>query len=328
MNKTKGAFYRMKNIILRLSLIVVLAIALLLSSACGLENFLFTYGIEEEYTEQEIEPIDGTYAPVTFNPARDGRLDMYFIDVGQGDSALLISPSGKTMLIDAGEKNSYSKIAILLESLEIEELDAVVATHPHSDHIGAMADVISDYPIGEFYMPEYDYDTKTYENMMSALDEADITPTYIYGGEDSYIEWDEDVTVQCLSPLPGVDYEDTNDVSIMLRFTFGVTSAMFTGDCEKYAEETVLSMLSNTDFSADVLKVGHHGSSTSSCEAFLNAVNPEYAVISCAWDNSYGHPHDETLSALEAINASIMRTDEEGTIHLALDGHNVLILSD
>lgn len=265
-------------------------------------------------------------APVT-DPAivTDSALEIYFIDVGQGDSALLISPTGKTMLIDAGERSAFTKISILLESLDIDSLDTVVATHPHSDHIGGMTDVIKNYPIGEFYMPEFEYDSKTYTNMINALDEYDVDAYYLYGGEGETLDWDEYVTVECLSPLEDIEYDDANNVSIMLRFTYGGTTALFTGDCERYAEASMMYMLPDQNLSSDVLKMGHHGSSTSSHDKFLKAVNPEYAVISCGYENSYGHPHHETLTALEEINARVLRTDEQGTIHLTLDGKGVIV---
>ncbi len=253
-------------------------------------------------------------------PAAGGALTAYIIDVSQGDSILLTSPSGKTMLIDAGESDSFEAIDDLLKSQDITKLDVVVATHPHSDHIGGMAKVIKAYEIGAFYISPKAHTTKTYERMLDALEEKNVATYPAYGGADSYIKWDDDVTVRILSPIKGEDYDDLNDFSVILCCTYGNTGIMLTGDAETHAESLALSKLPLGLFNATAIKMGHHGSSTSSSEAFIKAVSPDIALISVGEGNDYGHPHKETLDLLAKLNIPYYRTDECGTIIVGMDG--------
>ncbi|MBQ9832128.1 MAG: MBL fold metallo-hydrolase [Clostridia bacterium] len=254
----------------------------------------------------------------------DGTLTMYMIDVGQGDSSLLISPAGKTMLIDSGEYDSYAAVSDLLDELNITSLDVVVATHPHSDHIGCMGKIIKNYDVASFYLTSASHTTKSYTYMLEALEASTDTEVYLAEADSNnpFIDWDSAVEVRILSPFSNVDY-DLNNSSIMMRVKFGNNAIMFTGDAESYAERTALSRLSTSYFKADVLKVGHHGSSNSSCDEFLSAVDPDIALISLGADNDYGHPHREIVSALKKINAQTYRTDECGTICVVMDGNSI-----
>lgn len=260
-------------------------------------------------------------------PEEDKILSVYVIDVGQGDSSLLISPNGKTMLIDSGEYFAYEAVSELLDSLNITVLDVVVATHPHSDHIGCMDDIIFDYEVGTFYLTYAETSTKSYDNMLYALEKSKNTKvlTADASSNDIYIEWDNDVEVRILSPFNDEYYEDLNDSSIILNVTYRNNSMLFTGDAGKYAENIALNRLPKSVFDADVLKVGHHGSSKSGSYAFLNAVSPDYAVISCGKDNDYGHPHRETKNELKKRNVDVYRTDTQGTVHVIMDGTNIKI---
>lgn len=261
-------------------------------------------------------------------PAAGGALTAYIIDVGQGDSILLTSPNGKTMLIDAGESDSFEAIDSLLKSKEISKLDVVVATHPHSDHIGGMAKVIKAYEIGAFYISPKAHTTKTYEKMLDALEEKSV-PTYpAYGGADCYIKWDDDVTVRILSPIKDEKYNDLNDYSVMLCCTYANTGIMLTGDAETHAESLALSKLPLGLFNATAIKMGHHGSSTSSSEAFIKAVSPDIALISVGEGNDYGHPHKDALDLLAKLDIPYYRTDEHGTIIVGMDGTHTTVSFD
>ena len=252
-------------------------------------------------------------------------LDIYVLDVGQGDSIFLRSPSGKTMLVDAGESYMYERVDDFLQNQAVKKLDVVVGTHPHADHIGAMEQVVTHYNIGAYYMPDAQNQTKMFENLLDALTEQDINVKQAVGGKTSAINWDEDVEVTILTPLPGVEYDNLNDWSVILHVQYGDTSILLTGDAESFAEKAALKALPEKYFRATVLKVGHHGSSTSSSDAFLDAVDPEIAVASLGKDNEYGHPHKEVVEALEARNIPLYRTDTAGTIHIVLDGEGYTV---
>ncbi|HWS30191.1 MAG TPA: ComEC/Rec2 family competence protein [Clostridia bacterium] len=262
--------------------------------------------------------------PVSAPP---GVMDVYMLDVGQGDSIFLLSPSGKTMLVDAGEASEFDKIDAFLKSQGVTKLDVVVATHPHSDHIGAMSKVINAYEIGTFYMPDIAHTTATFEKMVDALEEQNVSVKRAEANGETYMPWSDEVTVRILSPMKDGDYdqESLNDWSVVLHVSFGNSSILLTGDAEEAAEEQMLSSYGASVFRATVLKAGHHGSRTSGSEAFLDAVNPRIALISCGLDNSYGHPHKETLERYAARGIEAYRTDQDGTIHLTFAAEGVKV---
>ncbi|MDR0840627.1 MAG: MBL fold metallo-hydrolase [Christensenellaceae bacterium] len=292
-----------------------------------LDAFRYLLGIVDKLPQLELAP---TPSPTPGGPvfvsgditAQDG-LHAYVLDVGQGDCTFLRSPAGRTMLIDAGERGYYPAIAAFLRKQGVKKLDVVVATHPDSDHIGSMPDIIDNFEIGAFYMPDVENTTSTFESMLAAL-ERRSGPTYAaYGGKDVSLDWDSTVTVDVLSPLKNVRHEDLNDWSIVLRVTYGKTAILLTGDAEAHAEEAMLANLSRARFAATVLCLGHHGSSTSTTDAFLRAVNPSLVIASVGAGNSYGHPHAQTLEKLRKQGIPLLRTDESGTIHIYLSGEKV-----
>lgn len=259
----------------------------------------------------------------------EGTLTAHILDVGQGDSILLISPSGKTMLVDASENKYFEDIDECLRELGIEKLDVVVATHPHSDHIGGMANVINNYEIGTFYMPNVAHTSATFEKMLAALENNDVKVRPAEATDDSFIEWDDEVEVRILSPVINADYgDDFNDWSVILRVKYGETSILLTGDAEEYAEWYALNSLPIEYFDATVLKLGHHGSSSSTSPEFFDAVSPDYAVGSMGKDNEYGHPHDEIVEMLLDEGIPFFRTDKEGTITVRMDGEKVKITTE
>jgi beta-lactamase superfamily II metal-dependent hydrolase len=248
---------------------------------------------------------------------------VHYLDVGQGDSEFIELPNGECMLIDAGTSDSAQKIVDTITNYGYSKLDYVVATHPHADHIGGMTKVINNFDIGEIYMPKASTTTKTFENMLTAISDNGLSINTAKAGVEVYS--DSSLEIEFLAPV-GTSYTDLNNYSAVVKITYGSNSFLFTGDAENVSEEEMLSSERNS-LSADVLKVGHHGSSSSSTVDFINAVNPKYAVISCGVDNSYGHPHSETLTKLDDKNVELYRTDKQGTITVVCDGNDNFVFS-
>lgn len=243
-------------------------------------------------------------------------LTVHFIDVGQGDSTLLES-RGEFVLIDAGEKEYGATVTNYLKSRGVRSLKYVIATHPHSDHVGGLTKVIKSFDTENFITVETDQSTRTWLNVLEAVDEKNVN--YIdaeVGAEYSFGE----AQFTILAPLSD-SYSGYNNYSVVTKVTFGKVSFLLTGDAEKQSEKEMID--SGADLRATVLKCGHHGSSSSSTAAFLKAVRPSYAVISCGRDNDYGHPHKETLKKLSLLSCAVYRTDELGTIVAATDGKGI-----
>ena len=239
-------------------------------------------------------------------------LEVTFIDVGQGDAAL-IQCGGHAMLVDAGTNRGTNALLDFLEGRGIEVLDYVIGTHPHEDHIGGLDAVIATLEVKTIWMPYAQNGTRTFEDVLLAIQEKDLRVIVPEVGKSIALG---DATLTVLGPINGT-YSDLNNHSMVIRVDHGANSFLFTGDAEALSEREML--LAGTNLAATVLKVGHHGSSTSSTREFLHAVQPQYAVISCGADNTYGHPHGETLEKLQEVGAEILRTDESGSIVVISD---------
>lgn len=243
-------------------------------------------------------------------------LQIYYFDVGQADSTLIIN-NGHSMLIDAGNNEDGEKLVTYIkEELNITTIDYVVGTHPHEDHIGGLDDIINNFNIKEVYLPEAMTTTKTFEDVLDAIANKELSITVPTIGETFKLgEADFEVI------YTGTGEKDLNEASIILRMIFGNKTYLFTGDTTEEVEETIL----NSNIDIDVLKVAHHGSKYSSSEEFLNIATPEYAIISAGEGNSYGHPEPETLTRLKKHTNNIYITKDLGTILLTSDGKTITI---
>jgi competence protein ComEC len=250
-------------------------------------------------------------------------LTVTFIDVGQGDSILIRTPSGKTMLVDGGERSAGNEVVRVLREKGIQRLNVMVGTHPHADHVGGLIRVLQKLPVDVVYDSAKPYSSKTYEDYLRLIYDKDIPFHAARAGDEIFI--DDSVKVSVLWP-PHTDAGDlfhienlsVNDASVMLYVSFGDSTLLLTGDAETMVEKELIRKGSVPE--AQVLKIAHHGSATSSSDAFLNAVRPEIAVICVGADNTYGYPHRETVKSLTGIGCEILRTDIHGTIVLQSDG--------
>ena len=248
--------------------------------------------------------------------AVEGSLVVDFIDVGQGDS-ILIRQGSHAMLIDGGTSESKQDLLGFLESENVSSFDYIIGTHPHEDHIGSLDDVVNSYDFDTILFPKVTTTTKTFENLVLAVKgknkkfvEPEINKEYTLG----------DAKFTILAPN-SKEYDSLNNYSIVIKLTYGKNSFIFTGDAESLSESEILK--NNVDLKADVLKIGHHGSSTSTSAKFLNAVSPKYAVISVGKDNSYNHPTKTTMNRLKKLGIPVYRTDEQGTIECVSNGETI-----
>jgi competence protein ComEC len=241
-----------------------------------------------------------------------------YLDVGQADSAV-IQCNGSNMLIDAGTNSNADKLVNTIKSMSISKFDIVVGTHPHEDHTGGMDSVINSFEIGKVYLPDVSETTRTFEDVLQAIQSNGLKITRPRPGDSFNLG-----SAGCSILAPnGTGYEDLNNYSIVLRLVFGGNSFLFTGDAQTESEKEMLGK--GYAMKSDVLKVGHHGSSTSTSLAFLQAVSSQYAVISVGKDNDYRHPHRETLDKLNTAGIRIYRTDLNGTITFTSDGSSLAV---
>lgn len=287
-----------KKTVKRILILLFIAIAYVYSTYQNTDKTVNDNTIKQRKTESTLKE-------------SSNNLDVYFLDVGQADS-ILLSNNRHYMLIDAGNNEDGPKLVNYFKSLGITKFDYVIATHAHEDHIGGMDDIIKNFDIGTFYMPDLITTTKTFEDVLDALSEKQIafeTPTI----DQEFSFSDTKITTLYVNN----EAKNLNDSSIVLRLKHGTNTFLFTGDASTKVEKQLL----NKNIASDVLKVGHHGSRYSTSKEFLNKVNPQYAIISVGINNTYKHPHDETLKKLNDKKIIIYRTDQEGTIVAESNGN-------
>ncbi|MEQ8237378.1 MAG: ComEC/Rec2 family competence protein [Syntrophomonadaceae bacterium] len=256
------------------------------------------------------------------SPAAAPELKVHFIDVGQGDAILVETPAGQRMLVDAGE-NVYGDLVVsYLLAQGVKELDVVVGTHTHSDHIGGLDTVMARFPVKTIYMPRVTQNTKSFEDVLKAVKRQGLTVVTARAGVVIPLQG-----LDCRILSPRADrYDELNDYSAVIRLQYGSQSFLLTGDARSIPENQMLDAGENLQ--ATVLKVAHHGSYSSSSARFLQAVQPAYGIISLGKDNDYGYPHDSTMARLARAGIKIYRTDQSGTIVINTDGSSLQVKTE
>lgn len=309
-----GRRKKKNSIAYAITAIIVIVVILLFGNKLSMDNIETMFSnISENVVAQESPDINT-------NVVEGQDVVVKFFDVGQADS-ILVQSAGVNMLIDAGTNNMGNTVVQNLKDLGITKIDYLVGTHPHEDHIGGMDDVINNFEIGTIYMPKVQTNTKTFEDVLDAISNKGLTITtpevgYVFEVGNTKCE------VMCAGTGTTEENSNLNLSSIVIRMVYGEESFLFMGDAEEKNES------SRQWSQTTVLKVGHHGSDTSSSESFLNQVKPEISVISVGINNTYGHPKKTTLDKLNALETSIYRTDQNGTITITCDGTNCVVTTE
>lgn len=247
-------------------------------------------------------------------------LKVHYLDVGQGDSIFIELPNNETMLIDAAESYQSENIINYLKNLNYKKIDYVIGTHPHTDHIGGLKDIINTFEIGKIYMPKVVSTTKTYESLLMAIKDKNLKINTAKAGT-SIIDTDA-LKINILAPTNST-YTELNNYSVVTKITYGSTKFLFMGDAEKLSENEI-----KENVTADVIKIGHHGSNTSSSIDFIKKVNAKYGIISVGLNNKYNLPKEEIITNWENSGTKIYLTSINGTIRASSDGTNIKIESE
>ena len=314
----KTKYYKINTWISRLVSLIILIVLLVLGKSYwethDYDNFIQNVLGNQIQNDVVLTEVDKTNTVET-EAITGGNLRVYYLDAGQADSILVIDKD-KTMLIDAGTNEAGETVVNFLKNKGITKIDYLVGTHPHEDHIGGLDDVIDNFDIGTIYMPKMQTTTKTFEDVLDSIANKNLQVTTPVVG-DTFKLTDANCTIMA------TDTEDTEDnlnlSSIVIRMTYGGNSFLFMGDAEAEVEEA------RSWQPADVLKVGHHGSKTSSTQNFINQVMPSIAIIQVGKDNSYNLPDQETIDKLNSEGAKVYRTDEDGNILVVSDGSNIRV---
>lgn len=286
--------------------LMLLAIVLLLSSCTG-----------NEASQSVSSSNDPSSNPPKLSFSASEKLKISFLDVGQGDCTFIQLPNGETLLIDAGNQENGTEIVQYIQNSGENTVDYLIATHPHADHIGGMSEVIKEFHIENVYMPNVSTTTVTFENLLDTIADKGLKIQTAEAGEKLFDY--EGLSAVFLSPGKE-SYDELNNYSATLLLSYKEQKFLFMGDAEQEIENEIISH--GYDVKTDLLKIGHHGSDTSSARSFLEKADPSIAVISVGADNSYGHPSPEVLETLKDISTEILRTDQHGTIVVASDGIN------
>lgn len=269
---------------------------------------------KEEDEKKKAEEV--AIAAANSNQTVNGELKVHFINVGQADS-ILVQQGSQALLVDAGNNSDGDTVKSYLSSQGIKSLDFLIGTHPHEDHIGGMDYVINSFKVGKIFMPKTTSNTKTFEDVVNAAKAKNLSFTAPTPGDSFKVG---EATCTILAPNRS-GYEDPNNYSIVLKVSFGSTSFLLSGDAEEISENEMISK--GVDLSSTVLKVGHHGSDSSTTSNYLTKVSPKYAVLSVGKDNSYGHPKQSVMDRLKSKSIEVYRTDENGTIVATSNGTTV-----
>ncbi len=287
--------------------------------------FISNIDIKNEITDEKIET--NSKVDVVENASSKDTvidtcgLEVHYIDVGQADS-ILLKQGDNTMLIDGGNNDDNLLVEDYLKKEDIKKLDYIIATHPHEDHIGGLDYIVDKFEVGKIYAPKVTTTTKTFRDFVQAVKNKNMKFTTPVPGEEFMLG---EAKCKVLGPN-SKEYEDLNDYSIVLKVTYKEKSFIFTGDAEKTSEKEICRKFGN-ELKADVLKLGHHGSSSSTTNEFLNLVDPSICVITAGKNNKYGHPHKETMDKINKRNIKVLRTDEDSHIIIKTDGEKININS-
>lgn len=273
---------------------------------------LLVVGCANPFVESNDMPSVSTFSGDT--------LRVNYIDVGQGDSIFIQLPNKETMLIDAGEAYEVDNVINYLNNLGITKIDYAVGTHPHTDHIGGLEEVINTFDIGSIYMPRANSTSKTYEDLLTTISNKGLK---IKTAKSGVVVLDDDnLKLEFIAPNSD-SYSELNNYSAVLKLTYLDNTFLFMGDAETLSEDEI-----TYDVDADVIKVGHHGSDSSSSLEFVKKVSPEYAIIMVGEGNSYNHPYQSIIDRYENVGAKVLRTDLDGNIVCDSDGVDVTCKGD